>query len=203
MRFLTRQTDHHICIADESDRLYFFAQIRCPEDTGMDMLNLMAKTGKIDVDLWEKNRVIVSQDLLNSLKEAYKNRNNPIVEMAKIRVSYQPNPVSYQPNQITSADNPQRKGKERKGNIYPQEFLRFWSAYPNKKDKADALKAWKKRNGTMPDVETLLTAIEAQKEWRARAGPNEFRPEWKHPATWLNKGSWEDEVEIKKPQGSW
>ena len=115
MRFLTRQTDHHICIADESDRLYFFAQIRCPEDSGMDMLNLMAKTGKIDSGLWEKNRVIVSQDLLNSLKDAYKNRNNPIIEMSKIRVSYQHNPISYPQNPVTSPDNPQRKGKERKG----------------------------------------------------------------------------------------
>ena len=44
MRFLTRQTDHHICIKDESDRLYFFAQIRCPEEIGMDMINLMVKT---------------------------------------------------------------------------------------------------------------------------------------------------------------
>jgi hypothetical protein len=115
MRFLTRQTDHHICIADESDRLYFFAQIRCPEDSGIDMLNLMAKTGKIDSGLWEKNRVIVSQDLLNSLKEAYKNRNNTIIEMSKIRVSYQHNPISYPQNPVTSPDNPQRKGKERKG----------------------------------------------------------------------------------------
>lgn len=115
MRFLTRQTDHHICIKEESDRLYFFAQIRCPEDVGTDMLNLMAKTGKIDAKLWDENRVIVSQDLLDSLKDAYKNRNNPIIEIAQIRVSYQVNKVSYQENSITSPDKPQRKLKERKG----------------------------------------------------------------------------------------
>ena len=136
MRFLTRQTDHHICIADESDRLYFFAQIRCPEDSGMDMLNLMAKTGKIDSGLWEKNRVIVSQDLLNSLKDAYKNRNNPIIEMSKIRVSYQHNPISYPQNPVTSPDNPQSKVKESKVKEskvntlgrYSAEFETFWKA---------------------------------------------------------------------------
>jgi len=114
MRFLTRQTDHHICIHEESDRLYFFAQIRCPEDVGMDMLNLMAKTGKIDAELLYKNCVIVSQDLLDSLKDAYKNRNNPIIEIDQIRLSYPDKSISYQENPITSPDKPQRKLKERK-----------------------------------------------------------------------------------------
>jgi hypothetical protein len=115
MRFLTRQTDHHICIKDESDRMYFFAQIRCPEDIGMDMLNLMAKTEKIDVELWGESRVIVSRDLLNSLRDAYKNRKNPVIEIDQIRVSYQTNKITYPEILVTSPDNPQRKGKERKG----------------------------------------------------------------------------------------
>jgi hypothetical protein len=115
MRFLTRQTDHHICIKDESDRLYFFAQIRCPEDVGTDMINLMVKTGKIDSGLWHENHVIVSQDLLDSLRDAYKNRNNPIVEMDQIRVSYHINKVTPPENPITSPDKPQRKLKETKG----------------------------------------------------------------------------------------
>lgn len=114
MRFLTRQTDHHICIKDDSDRLYFFAQIRCPEDIGIDMLNLMAKTGKIDLDLWEAHRVIVSKDLIESLRAAYKNRNNKVVEIDQIRVSYSGNGNSYQGNPISSVDNPQTKLKETK-----------------------------------------------------------------------------------------
>lgn len=114
MRFLTRQTDHNICIQDESDRLYFFAQIRCSEEIGMNMLNLMAKTEKIDAKLWTENKVIVSQDLLNSLRDAYKNRKNPIIEIDKIRVTYQNNQITYPNNLITSPDNPQRKLKERK-----------------------------------------------------------------------------------------
>ena len=129
MRFLTRQTDHHICIADESDRLYFFAQIKCPEDMGIDILNLMAKTGKINKELWENHKIIMSEDLLKSLEDAYKNRKNKIVtveqilegEILKSRVSYQENAVSYQENPITYPHNPQRKGKERKLNKYIQQ----------------------------------------------------------------------------------
>ncbi len=115
MRFLTRQTDHHICIREESDRLYFFAQIRCPEELGMDMISLMVKTGKIDLELWEENRVVVSQDLLDSLRDAYKNRNNPIIEIDQIRLSYHINKLTYPQNPITYPDKPQRKLKETKG----------------------------------------------------------------------------------------
>ena len=115
MRFLCKQPDHHISIREESDRLYFFAQIRCQEDIGMDMLNLMVKTGKIDAKLWNEQKVIVSLDLLESLKDAYKNRNNPIIGIDEIRVTYQHNPITSPDNPITYPDKPQRKGKETKG----------------------------------------------------------------------------------------
>ena len=85
----------------------------------------------------------------------------------------------------------EKKNLKAKKEIYTQDFLIFWSAYPNKKDKDDAFKAWKKRNGKRPPIEVLLNAIEVQKEWRERASPEEFRPAWKNPATWINKGSWE------------
>lgn len=150
MRFLTRQTDHHINIADESDRIYFFAQIKCPEDIGMDMINLMVKTGKINKELWTKYKIIASEDLLKSLEPAYKNRNNKIisideiiknvenrektdcnelksqekhhiVENSKVRVSPLINPITYQDNPITYRHNPQRKLKETKVNKYIQQ----------------------------------------------------------------------------------
>jgi len=126
MRFLTRQTDHHICIHEESDRLYFFATIRCPEELGMDMIGLMVKTGKLDAKLWDESRVIVSQDLLDSLQDAYKNRNNPIIEIDQIRLSYHTNPISSTNNPITSPDKPQRKGKERKGKESVEAVIPDW-----------------------------------------------------------------------------
>lgn len=94
MRFLTKQPDHHICIADETDRLYFFAQIHCPVDKGMDMLDTMTKTGKIDGDLWITYRVIVSPDLLKSLEAAYLKRKNKIISVDSIRLLYTGNEVN-------------------------------------------------------------------------------------------------------------
>lgn len=84
-----------------------------------------------------------------------------------------------------------------------ERFNQFYTAYPNKKAKSEALKAWNKLNGTLPDIEVLLSAIEKQKAWRASAKAGEFRPEWKHPSTWLNKGCWADEVENQEVKASW
>lgn len=90
--------------------------------------------------------------------------------------------------------------------IYTDEFLIFWEAYPNKQDKQDAFKAWRKMNGTRPSLDILLKAITLQQKWRDDADPEEFRPAWKNPATWLNKGSWEGEYKAtarESPLDAW
>ena len=87
-------------------------------------------------------------------------------------------------------------------NIYTSNFIKFWSAYPNKVSKKAAFKAWEKAKD-MPSIEAVLDAIEKQKKWRAEAN-GEFRPEWKHPATWINQGCWDDVIEIQNSQkGKW
>jgi hypothetical protein len=69
-------------------------------------------------------------------------------------------------------------------------FDRFWAAYPRRKAKEAARKAFAKavENGTA--VETLIAG--AQRYAVERNGEN---PKYtKHPATWLNGGCWEDET---------
>lgn len=68
-------------------------------------------------------------------------------------------------------------------------FAAFWEAYPKKKNKADAEKAFKQ---VKEPIETLLKAIEAQKlspDWQKEGG--QFIP---YPATWLRRGAWMDET---------
>lgn len=84
--------------------------------------------------------------------------------------------------------------------IYPPEFLTFWKAYPKKVGKDAALKAWKKRNGTRPGIDAIIKAIEEQKrsdQWTRDSG--QYIP---NPATWINQGRWDDEVETQ-PKGKW
>jgi len=79
-----------------------------------------------------------------------------------------------------------------KTNKYSDEFLKFYSCYPLKKSKQKAFQSWTKQN---PDLQTCLLAIEKQiTEKRVLREKGKFYPEWKHPATWLNQGCWEDET---------
>lgn len=73
----------------------------------------------------------------------------------------------------------------------PLDFDRFWKAYPLKKAKQAALKAWKKINPDKQLAETIIAAVEKQKRWEDWTRDNgQYIP---HPATWLNQGRWEDE----------
>lgn len=67
-------------------------------------------------------------------------------------------------------------------------FEQFWQAYPNKKGKGAAEKAFARVD--VP-LEQLLAAIAMQRrsrQWREKDG--QFIP---HPATWLRQRRWEDE----------
>jgi hypothetical protein len=134
MRFLALTPDHYYCIADEIDRLNFFAETGIKdEEKGIAIIELMVKTGKLDKDLWEKHKVIACEAFLKSLEEAYKFRKNEIITIEQIRalfensansgVSQQGNPVKLQgnppvcgfPSEI-SEDNPQSKVNKSKVN---------------------------------------------------------------------------------------
>ncbi len=72
-------------------------------------------------------------------------------------------------------------------------FAEFWNAYPRKKAKDDALKAWLKRKPTRQMLDVMLSAISEQRQsrdWLKDGG--KFIP---YPASWLNSGRWTDEVD--------
>jgi len=69
-------------------------------------------------------------------------------------------------------------------------FETFWKAYPKKKAKDDALKAFNKRKVDKQLLDSMLAAIATQArsdDWMKDAG--KFIP---YPATWLNDGRWQD-----------
>lgn len=93
-------------------------------------------------------------------------------------------------DEITSPPNPPQAG----GGVYPDEFEAFWKAYPKKKAKGNAFRAWGKIKGR-PKVDDLVAAIERDKRtplWQKDGGAF-----IKHPATWLNARCWEDEPEVE------
>lgn len=96
---------------------------------------------------------------------------------------------------VSKLDTQVRLGKDRivKDNIScasEDDFDLFWKVYPKKKSKEAARKAFAK---VKVPVDTLISAVELQKnckQWQESGG--KYIP---YPATWLNQGRWEDEVE--------
>ena len=74
-----------------------------------------------------------------------------------------------------------------------REFAHFWEAYPKKKSKAAARKAWDQTVKTRPALDDLLAkliALKKSEEWTKEGG--QYIP---YPASWLRAGGWDDEVE--------
>lgn len=72
-------------------------------------------------------------------------------------------------------------------------FDEFWSRYPRKVSKSEAMKAWAKLKPDEDLRDRIASAIAKQKEstgWTKDEG--RFIP---HASTWLNQRRWEDEVE--------
>lgn len=76
-----------------------------------------------------------------------------------------------------------------KPDVYP--FESFWKAYPKKKAKEDARKAWAKLKPNETLGTTIIHAVECakkSKDWQKEKG--KYIP---YPATYLNGKRWEDE----------
>lgn len=80
-------------------------------------------------------------------------------------------------------------------------FAQFWEAYPKKRSKDDALKAFKARKPNPILVGQMLASIQLMKDSGEWANDQmKFIP---YPATWLRAGGWKDEIapHKKEPQG--
>ena len=84
-------------------------------------------------------------------------------------------------------------------------FAQFWKAYPKKKSKGDAEKAWNKIKPNEDLLSTIMATLEklkASHDWRKENG--KYIP---YPASWLRAKGWEDSVDVEIeddgiPQGS-
>jgi hypothetical protein len=71
-------------------------------------------------------------------------------------------------------------------------FAEFWLAYPKRKNKGDAEKAWQALKPNADLLKTILEAVEVARDcddWRKESG--KYVP---YPASWLRAKGWEDET---------
>jgi len=88
------------------------------------------------------------------------------------------------------------KGTKKRMTYDDPGFQAFWSAYPRKAAKANALKAFEKLN---PDGDLMKMMIGALSRWSKSEqwtkDNGQFVP---HASTWLNGRRWEDELQIQE-----
>jgi hypothetical protein len=94
------------------------------------------------------------------------------------------NPLSEQFEE--PIDEPIESPKLKKG--FASEFQEFWSAYPKKKAKGDAERAFEKARKATSQQTIMAGVLRYAAE---RTDQNSTYT--KHPATWLNKKCWDDE----------
>lgn len=98
-------------------------------------------------------------------------------------------PLTENPPQLNTKQSNTKLSNTKGINIYP--FDEFWKAYPKKKAKEDARKAWQKLKPDESLAKIIIKAIEQAKEtsdWKKDKG--KYIP---YPATYLNGKRWEDE----------
>ena len=81
---------------------------------------------------------------------------------------------------------------EKNNSSCPDGFHRFWEAYPLKKSKFEAQKAWKTQKINKETCEEIIKKVNLFKN-RDKKWLGGYIP---HPATFLRGRRWEDEVEI-------
>ena len=76
-----------------------------------------------------------------------------------------------------------------------ESFHIFWTSYPRKESKAEALKAWKKAhiNGEFDRVMSALEAYKQTDQWIKKIVP--------HASTWINQKRWKDDLEASAFDG--
>lgn len=80
----------------------------------------------------------------------------------------------------------------------PSRFDDFWTAYPKKRSKGDAEKAWKAIKPNEQLATQIIESVGKAKtsvDWKKNGG--QFIP---HPASWLRAKGWEDDLFVEMPR---
>lgn len=115
--------------------------------------------------------------------------------------------------EVSEDYRPERKGKEEKNLLPPEEeaadlppklkivppdpmehFTEFYAAYPRRRDRLAAEKAWKAAVKRKVDPQRMIAAAESY----AKSQRGVEATYIKLPATWLNKGAYDNEPEVSK-----
>lgn len=192
-------TDGHCLDCSNSNKWHLLlAKTGVDEKIGVDIMKLLVEMQAIDKDLWD-SKLIWCQKLVDNFKNIYVNRRRELPQ--KPLITNKKGKTTGKKVLTTDESTQSRVKKSRvdktidyrnkEKTITTESFEVFWKAYPKKKSKGDAERAFKKVNPGEQLLTTMLATIERAKksvDWQKDDG--QYIP---HPATWLNAKGWEDE----------
>ncbi len=133
------------------------------------------------IELGKHVRLIRNQGLAKNVPRTSQKRNGDVLQGVGVGVGEGKTPLSNKLDGVAG-------------------FTEFWTAYPRKEAKQNAIKAW---NKLKPDdrlqvsIAHALVTAKASEQWRKDGG--KFIP---HAASWINGKRWNDQTAEKLPEPS-
>ena len=185
LEMLGNTEGHFLNLNDATTWEFLQAKTHIEESLCTEILDLLSKLEAIDSELWEEEKIVWSQNFVDGITDAYKNR--------RVEIPVKPSFYRQKPRQseVSTDENPQSKLKETKvkesklnNNIYTSDFENFWLAYPRRVEKKRAYSCWQARIKNKADPEEMINAAKSYAD-HCRKSNTEQRY-IKHASTFLS-----------------
>lgn len=190
LELLGRSEGHFYDCSITANRIYMQSLMKIDEATVEKILGTLSDLGNIDKELWEQQRIIWCQSLVDNLKDVYAKRT---VSIPTRPTTARATPTETEPEAEQEPDpeaepkeEPKRTRSKRTSCLTVKQmelFERFYSIYPKKADRGIAEKAWHKLDPDEAMTEQIVQAVENAKKYDSRFRERQFTP---NPASWLN-----------------
>lgn len=189
LELLCRSEGHYYDCSEPANEKYLVALMKIEQESIDKIIETLIILGNIDKELWEKNRIIWCQGLVDNLQDVYSKRTVAVPtkpDAGELKELHKESAGLEEPKNDGERQPTGRKKRESCLTAKQQElFKKFYAAYPKKVDPATAERAWAKIDPP-PDeemTERIIKAVEAAKKYDDRFRERQFIP---NPASWLN-----------------
>lgn len=120
LRQLSVTNYHYLNLQDKVEFMFLSSKCRVSQDTLNSIIQDLCDLGEFNSELWLENRILFSEKLVGTLKDAYDKRNNNCITLSSLLTLLESKGVRKLSNGTEkSVNNPQTKVKESKvKNIY-------------------------------------------------------------------------------------
>lgn len=209
---------------NDINKNYLLSITHIDETTLINIINSLVEMGKIDRELWENQRVIWYENLVDSLdpyrdysgaNRPQKPQKQPVRESIYTKVGEGKREekekenenerrfkdscsTAEPPSDTVLVKSPQKSKRQLLTKTQQEHFERFWAAYPKKVSKGQAMTTWLKvnRDGTITDA--IIDGVKRAKTDDSRFKTPKYTP---HASSWLNAAGWMDDHASARADG--